>query len=64
MFIPVFKLFEELSMVASVEAPFALLEKPIKVLLFDSVETPHVTLGLVPEIFNSIDVILLIGEEL
>ena len=50
-------------MVASIEAPFALLEKPIKVLRFDAVESPHVTLGLVPEILNSIDVIFLIGEE-
>ena len=51
-------------MVASIEAPFALLEKPIKVLLFDAVETPHVTLRLVPEIFDSIDVILFISKEL
>lgn len=51
-------------MVASIEAPFALLEKPIKVLLFDDVETAHVTLGLVPEILDSIDVIFLIGKEL
>jgi hypothetical protein len=34
----VFKLFEELLAVASIEAPFALLEKPIKVLLFDAVD--------------------------
>ncbi len=50
-------------MVASVEAPFALLEKPIKALLFDAVEPAHVALGLVPEILDSIDVIFLIGEE-
>ncbi len=51
-------------MVASIKAPFALLEKPIKVLLFDAVQTAHVMLGLVPEILDSIDVILLIGKEL
>jgi hypothetical protein len=64
LFKPVFKLLEKLSVVASIEAPFALLEKPIKVLLFDAVETAHVALGLVPEILDSIDVILLIGKEL
>ena len=51
-------------MVASIEAPFTFLEKPIKVLLFNAVETPHVTLRLVPEILDTIDVILFIGEEL
>lgn len=51
-------------MVAAIEAPFALLEKPIKVLLFYAVESAHVTLGLVPKVLDSIDVILLIGEEL
>ena len=51
-------------MVASIEAPFALLEKPIKVLLFDAIETAHVALGLVPKILDSIDVVLLISEEL
>lgn len=61
---PVFKLLEELLVVASIEAPFALLEKPIKVLLFDTVESPHVALGLVPEVFDAVDVICLIGEEL
>jgi hypothetical protein len=38
LFVLVFKLFEELLAVASIEAPFALLEKPIKVLLFDAVD--------------------------
>ena len=51
-------------MVDPIEAPFTLFEKPIKVLLFDAVETPHVTLDLVSEIFNSINVIFLISKAL
>ena len=50
-------------MVASIEAPFALLEKPIKVLLFDAVEAAHVALGLVPKILDPIDMIFLLGKE-
>ena len=30
----------------------------------DTVETTHVTLGLVPEVLDAVDVILLFGEEL
>ena len=50
-FIPVFKLPEQLLMVATVEAPFALLEKPVEAVLFDAIETTHVRLGLIPEVF-------------
>jgi hypothetical protein len=49
--------------VAAIEAPITLLEKPIKVLLFDAVEPAHVALGLVPKVLDSIDVIPLISEE-
>jgi hypothetical protein len=30
--------------IAPIEAPFALLEKPIKILLFDAIEASHVAL--------------------
>ena len=63
-FVPVFKLPEQLSMVASVEAPFALFEEPIEALFFDAIESTQMTLGLIPEVFNAIDVIALVGEEL
>jgi hypothetical protein len=58
LFVPIFHLFEKLSVVASIEAAFALLGKTIKVFLFDAVEPAHVALGLVPEILDSIDIIL------
>ena len=51
-------------MIACVEAPLALLEKPIKVILLDAVKFTHVALGLVPEILDTIDVIMLIGKQL
>lgn len=44
-------------MVASIEAPLALLQKPVKVLRLDAIKPPQVTFGLVPEILNPIDVI-------
>ena len=51
-------------MVASVEVPFALLEEPIEAILFDSIESTQMTFSLIPEVFNAIDVVALIGEEL
>ena len=62
--IPVFKLPEQLLMVASVEAPFALLEEPVEALFFDAIESTQMTLGLIPEVFNAINVVSLVGEEL
>jgi hypothetical protein len=38
-FVPLFNLSEELLMVASIEAPFALLQEPVKALLFDTIES-------------------------
>jgi hypothetical protein len=35
---PVFKLVEELFVVSSIETPFTLLEKPVKVFRFNTVE--------------------------
>ena len=63
-FNPVFKLPEQLLMVASVEAPFALLEEPVEAFLFDAIEPTQMTLGLIPEVFNAINVIAPVGEEL
>ena len=51
-------------MVASVEAPFALLQEPIEAIFLNAIKATQMTLRLVPEVLNSIDVILLIGEEL
>ena len=44
-------------MIASVEAPLTLLQKPVKVFRFDAIESPQMTLRLVPEIFNPVGVI-------
>ncbi len=51
-------------MVASIEAPFALLEEPVKAFFFDAIESTQMTLGLIPEVFNAINVVALVGEEL
>lgn len=51
-------------MFTSIEAPLALLEEPVKVVGFDAVETSQMTLGLVPEVLDSVDVILPVGEQL
>ena len=51
-------------MVTSIEAPFTLLQKPVKILFFDAVESTQMTLRLIPKILDSIDVVLLISEEL
>ena len=51
-------------MISSTRAPFTLLQKPVKIIGFDPVKPAHVTLGLVPEILDPIDVITLIGEQL
>jgi hypothetical protein len=50
-------------MVASIEAPFALLEKPMEIARFDAIESSQMSFGLVPEIFDPVDVISLVGEE-
>ncbi len=42
-------------MVASIEAPFALLEEPVKAFRLDTVKAMQVSFGLIPEIFYSID---------
>ena len=63
-FVPDLQLFKELLVVASVEGPFALLEKPVEAFLFDAIEMSQVTLGLIPEVFNAINVIAPVGEEL
>ena len=50
-------------MVASIEAPFPFLEEPVEILGLDPVETPKTALRLVPEIFDSVDMILGVGEQ-
>ena len=51
-------------MVASIEAPFALLEKPMKIVRFDAIESSQMSFGLVPKVFDPVDVISPVGEEL
>lgn len=51
-------------MIASVEAPLALLQKPVKILQFDAVKFAQMPLGLIPEILNPIDMVLPIRKQL
>jgi hypothetical protein len=51
-------------MVASIEAPFALLEKPMKIVRLDAIESSQMSFGLVPKVFDPVDVISPVGEEL
>jgi hypothetical protein len=46
-----------------VEAPLALLQKEVEVGSWDAAEAAYVTLGLVPEVLNAVDVVLLVGEK-
>lgn len=49
-------------MTAPVEAPFVLLEKPVEIVRLDAVEAADMALGLVPEILDSGDVRLVVGD--
>ncbi len=51
-------------MVASVEAPFTLLQEPVEIVRLDAVVLAHVALGLVPKVLDPVDMILLVGKEL
>ena len=46
-----------------IETPLTLFQVEVEVGSGDAVETAHVTLGLIPEVLDAIDVVLLIGEE-
>src|ERR1035437_9991692 len=47
-----------------VETPLALLQVEVRVEGGYAVETTHMTLGLIPEVLDAVDVVLLIGEQL
>ena len=49
-------------MVASIEAPLALLQKPVKMYQLDAIKTSQVTLRLVPETLNPVDMIGRVNE--
>ncbi len=51
-------------MVTSIEAPFTFLQEPAEIFRFNTVVFTHVTLGLAPEVLDTVDVILLVGEQL
>ena len=44
-------------MVAAIEASFALLEKPVGFAWFDAIKSSEMSLGLIPKVFDAIDVI-------
>ena len=47
-----------------VETPLTLLQIEVEVGGRNTVETAHMTLGLIPEVLDAVDVVLLIGEQL
>ena len=51
-------------MTFSIEAPLTLLQEPVKVVRFDAVVASQRTLGLVPEVLDSVDVISLVRQQL
>ena len=51
-------------MVASIKAPFTLLQEPSEIFGFNTVVFTRVTLGLAPEFLDTVDVILLVGDQL
>ena len=49
-------------MIGSIEAPFTLLQKPVKILGFEAVELPQVPLCLVPEVLKAVDMFVVVGK--
>ena len=47
-----------------VKTPLTFLQKQREMVLGNPIEFPHVTLRLVPEILNAVDVVPLVGKEL
>ena len=50
-------------MIAAIEAPFALLQKPVKVVRRDAIEPTHMPLRLVPEVLDPLDVMPALAHE-
>ena len=48
---------------AVIEAPFIFLQKPIKIVLLNAVEHPHMSFGLVPEIIDPADMVAFVSEQ-
>ena len=48
---------------AAIEAPLALFQIPITALFADPVEPAHVPFGLVPKVFDAVDVMATCGDE-
>ena len=50
-------------MVSSIEAPLTFLQKPVKILLLDTIKFPQMSLRLIPEILDSVDMIFPLGKQ-
>ncbi len=50
-------------MIAAIEAPLTLLQKPVEMVRCDAIESTQMPLRLVPEILNPIDVMAPFGDE-
>jgi hypothetical protein len=49
---------------AVVEAPFALLDEQVEVLLQNAIEAPEMAFCLVPEVLDTVDVVYFVSEQL
>ena len=57
-----FKLLEDMLMSISIEAPRALFQEPAEIVWLNAVEALQVALGLVPEVLDPVDVVLVVCE--
>ena len=44
-------------MVTSIETPLTFFQKPVEIVKLDAIEAAHVPLGLVPKVFDAVDVV-------
>ena len=51
-------------MTVAIEAPLTLLQKPVKILGFDTIKFAQASLRLVPEILDAVDVVPFVREQL
>ena len=49
-------------MVASIEAPFTFFQEPVEIVLFNAIKLSHMSFGLIPEILNTINMIVFVGK--
>lgn len=61
--LPVFKLLQQLLVVAAIESPLALLQKPVKIVWHNAVEATQMPLCLVQKVLHASDMMPPLGHE-